>query len=148
VMLDIEVSAAVAPGANVAVYFAPNTDQGFIDAVSPAVNDSTNNPSDLSISWGGPESTWTEQSVTALDQACQAAATLGVTITVASGDDGSTDGGKGGGNAGEFPASSPHGLACGGTKLVRNGTTIPTETAWNELPANEGATGGGVSTLF
>jgi len=148
VMLDIEVSAAVAPGANVAVYFAPNTDQGFIDAVSTAVHDSTNNPSVLSISWGGPESTWTEQAVTALDQACQAAATLGVTITVASGDDGSTDGVTGGGNAVDFPASSPHVLACGGTKLVGNGTTITSETVWNELTANEGATGGGVSTLF
>ena len=148
VMLDIEVSAAVAPGANVVVYFAPNTDQGFIDAVSTAVHDSTNNPSILSISWGGPESTWTEQAVTALDQACQAAAVLGVTITVASGDDGSTDGVTGGGNNVDFPASSPHVLACGGTKLVASGTTITSETAWNELSANEGATGGGVSTLF
>ena len=56
VMLDIEVAAAVAPGANVVVYFAPNTDQGFIDAIATAVHDSTNKPSVLSISWGGPES--------------------------------------------------------------------------------------------
>lgn len=148
VMLDIEVAAAVAPGANIVAYFAPNTDQGFIDGVSTAVHDSTNKPSVLSISWGGPESTWTEQAVTALDQACQAAATLGVTITVASGDDGSTDGVSGGGNNVDFPASSPHVLACGGTKLVASGTTITSETAWNELSLNEGATGGGVSTLF
>jgi kumamolisin len=148
VMLDIEVAAAVAPGANVVVYFAPNTDQGFIDAIATAVHDSTNKPSVLSISWGGPESSWTEQAVTALDQACQAAATLGVTITVASGDDGSTDGVTGGGNNVDFPASSPHVLACGGTKLVASGTTISSETTWNELSANEGATGGGVSTLF
>ncbi len=86
--------------------------------------------------------------MTALDQACQAAATLGVTITVASGDDGSTDGVTGGGNNVDFPASSPHVLACGGTKLVGTGTTITSETAWNELTINEGATGGGVSTLF
>jgi kumamolisin len=148
VMLDIEVSAAVAPGANVVVYFAPNTDQGFVDAIATAVHDSTNKPSVISISWGGPESTWTAQAVTALDQACQAAATLGVTIAAASGDDGSTDGVTGGGNNVDFPASSPHVLACGGTKLVGTGTTITSETAWNELTINEGATGGGVSTLF
>jgi kumamolisin len=71
-----------------------------------------------------------------------------VTITVASGDDGSTDGVTGGGNNVDFPASSPHVLACGGTKLVASGSTITSETAWNELSANEGATGGGVSTLF
>lgn len=148
VMLDIEISAAVAPGANVVVYFAPNSDQGFIDAITTAVHDSTNKPSVLSISWGGPESTWTQQAVTALDQACQAAAAVGVTITVASGDNGSTDGVTSGGNNVDFPASSPHVLACGGTKLISTGTAITSETAWNELSANEGATGGGVSTLF
>jgi kumamolisin len=148
VMLDIEVSAAVAAGAKIAVYFAPNTDQGFIDAVTTAVHDSTNKPSVLSISWGGPESSWTQQAVTALDQACQAAASLGVTITVACGDDGSTDGVSDGSNQVDFPASSPHVLACGGTKLVANGSMITGETVWNELSLNEGATGGGVSTLF
>jgi kumamolisin len=148
VMLDIEVSAAVAPGVKVAVYFAPNTDQGFIDAVTMAVHDATNKPNVVSISWGGPESSWTQQAVTALDQACQAAAALGVTITVACGDDGSTDGVSGSGNHVDFPASSPHVLACGGTKLVASGDTITSETVWNELASNEGATGGGVSTVF
>ena len=148
VLLDIEIAAAVAPGANVVVYFAPNTDQGFIDAIGTAVHDSTNKPSVISISWGGPEPTWTAQAVKALDEACQAAAAVGVTITVACGDDGSTDGFTGGGNNVDFPASSPHVLACGGTKLVANGTKITSETVWNELAANEGATGGGVSTLF
>jgi kumamolisin len=148
VMLDIEVSAAVAPGAKLAVYFAPNTDQGFIDAVSAAVHDTTNKPSVLSISWGGPESSWTGQAMTALDQACQAAASVGVTVTVAAGDDGATDGVSDGANHVDFPASSPHVLACGGTKLVASGTTIQSETVWNELANNEGGTGGGVSTVF
>ncbi len=146
VMLDIEISASIAPGANVAVYFAPNTDQGFIDAISTAVHDTANKPSVISISWGGPESSWTQQSLTALDQACQAAAALGITITVASGDNGSTDGGTG--NNVDFPASSPHVLACGGTKLVATGSTISSEVVWNELASNEGATGGGVSNAF
>ncbi|HTV07921.1 MAG TPA: S53 family peptidase [Candidatus Aquilonibacter sp.] len=148
VMLDIEVSAAIGVGAKIVVYFAPNTDQGFIDAITTAVHDSTHKPSVLSISWGGPESSWTQQAVTALDQACQAAASVGVTITVACGDNGSTDGVSGGGNHVDFPASSPHVLACGGTKLVATGDTITSETVWNELSLNEGATGGGVSTLF
>ncbi|MFZ0973904.1 MAG: protease pro-enzyme activation domain-containing protein, partial [Solirubrobacteraceae bacterium] len=59
VMLDIEVLGSVAPGAKIVVYFAPNTDQGFIDALSTAVHDSTNKPSVVSISWGGPEDSWT-----------------------------------------------------------------------------------------
>jgi kumamolisin len=146
VMLDIEVSAAVAPGAKIVVYFAPNTDQGFIDAISTAVHDTTNKPSVISISWGGPESSWTQQSMNALDAACQSAAALGVTITVASGDDGSTDGATG--NNVDFPASSPHVLGCGGTKLLGSGSTITSEVVWNELASNEGAGGGGVSNVF
>jgi kumamolisin len=148
VMLDIEVSASVATGAAVAVYFAPNTDQGFIDAITTAVHDTTNKPSVISISWGGPESTWTAQSMTALDEACQAAATVGVTITVAAGDDGSTDGVTGTANHVDFPASSPHVLACGGTTLTGSGITIQSEVVWNDLSSKEGATGGGVSAVF
>jgi kumamolisin len=146
VMLDIEVAASVAPGAKIVVYFAPNTDQGFTDAITTAVHDATHKPSVISISWGGPESTWTGQSSTVLDAACQSAAALGVTITVAAGDDGSTDGGTG--NNVDFPGSSPHVLCCGGTKLDANGATIVSEVVWNETASNEGATGGGVSNLF
>jgi kumamolisin len=34
VNLDIEVAGSFAPGASIAVYFAPNTDQGFLDAIT------------------------------------------------------------------------------------------------------------------
>ena len=148
VMLDIEVAAAVAPGARIVVYFAPNTDQGFIDAIGTAVHDETNNPSILSISWGGPESSWTEQARNALDAACQSAAALGITVLAAAGDDGSSDGASNNQVNVDFPASSPHVLACGGTKLVGSGTTIQSEVVWNETASNEGATGGGISTVF
>jgi kumamolisin len=146
VMLDIEVSAAVAPGVKIVLYFAPNTDQGFIDAVSTAVHDTTHNPSVISISWGGPESSWTAQASSALDAACQSAAALGITITVASGDNGSTDGATG--NNVDFPASSPHVLACGGTSLTGSAGAITSEVVWNDQANNEGASGGGVSNLF
>jgi kumamolisin len=71
-----------------------------------------------------------------------------VTITVAAGDNGSTDGVTDGANHVDFPASSPHVLACGGTTLEGSGTTITSEVVWNETAANEGATGGGVSDSF
>lgn len=145
VALDIEVSGAIAPGAKIAVYFAPNTDQGFIDAVTTAVHDTTNNPSIISISWGGPESSWSQASLTALDDACQSAGALGVTITVAAGDNGSGDGASG--NNVDFPASSPYVLGCGGTTLTGSGTTISSEVVWND-GSQGGATGGGVSDDF
>ena len=146
VMLDIEVASSVAPGARIVMYFTPNTDQGFADAITTAIHDTTNKPSVISISWGGPESTWTAQAMTAMDAACQSAAALGVTITVAAGDNGSSDGIKGA-NV-DFPASSPHVLACGGTKLDASGSTIVSEVVWNELALKDGATGGGVSNFF
>jgi kumamolisin len=148
VMLDIEVSGSIAPGAKIVVYFAENTDAGFLNAITTAVHDSTNNPSVISISWGGPESSWTQQALTSMDEACQAAAAIGVTICVAAGDGGSTDGVTDGLNHVDFPASSPNVLGCGGTELVASGNTITSETVWNELAHNEGATGGGISDVF
>ncbi len=145
VLLDIEVAGAVAPGAKIAVYFTPNSDQGFIDAITTAVHDTANTPSVISISWGGPESSWAQSSLTALDNACQSAGALGITITVAAGDNGSSDGISG--TNVDFPASSPHVLACGGTKLEASGTTIKSEVVWNDGTSG-GATGGGVSDFF
>jgi kumamolisin len=147
VLLDIEVAGAVAPGAKIVAYFAPNTDQGFLDAITTAIHDQTNAPTIVSISWGGPESTWTAQATTNFDAAFADAATLGVTVTVAAGDGGSSDGVTDGANHVDFPASSPNVLACGGTSLALDGTTIESETVWND-GANGGATGGGVSTIF
>jgi len=148
VMLDIEVPGAVAPGANIVAYFAENTDAGFLNAITTAVHDSTNKPSIISISWGGPESSWTQQAMTSMDEAFQSAAAMGVTVCVAAGDDGSTDGVQDGLNHVDFPASSPNVLACGGTRLAASGNTITSETVWNELANNEGATGGGISDVF
>ncbi|MFZ0957208.1 MAG: S53 family peptidase [Candidatus Sulfotelmatobacter sp.] len=148
VMLDIEVAGSIAPGAKIVVYFADNTDAGFLNAITTAVHDSTNNPSVVSISWGGPESSWTQQAMTSMDEAFQSAAAMGVSVCVAAGDDGSTDGVTDGLNHVDFPASSPNVLACGGTQLVASGDSITSETVWNELASNEGATGGGVSDIF
>jgi kumamolisin len=171
VQLDIEVIGAIAHGAKIVVYFAPNTDQGFIDAITTAIHDTTNNPSVISISWGsheeptplGDESGWSDQTRNSMNMAFQDAASLGVTICTAAGDHGSSDyfvqsdecinnptmkcalppDGK---EHVDFPASSPYVLACGGTFLTTSGNTISNEGVWND---NDGwATGGGISTEF
>jgi kumamolisin len=150
VELDIEVVGGVAPGAAQMVYFADNTDQGFIDAISEAVH-ATPTPVAVSISWGQSEDQWSGQSRTAMDQAFADAAALGVTVTVASGDNGASDDPSGQTSVHcDFPASSPHALACGGTKLIGNTSSfaITSEVVWNELATNEGAGGGGVSDVF
>ncbi len=147
VLLDIEIVGAIAPGARIAVYFAPNTDQGFLDAITTALHDNVRKPSVVSISWGGPESSWTAQSLTAFDQAFQDAGVLGVTVCCASGDDGSADGVTDGAAHVDFPASSPHVLACGGTRLESSKNKISKEVVWNQGAGN-GASGGGVSATF
>jgi kumamolisin len=147
VMLDIEVVGAIVPQATVAVYFAPNTDAGFLDAITTAIHDTTHRPSIISISWGGAESSWTAQALTSMDDAFQSAASLGLTICVASGDSGSSDGVTDGADHVDFPASSAYVLACGGTSLVVAGGTIARETVWNDGAGN-GASGGGISDFF
>jgi kumamolisin len=148
VELDIELVGSIAPGASVKVFFAPNTDQGFIDAVTTAVNDSE--VTLISISWGGPESTFTAQAMTSFNQAFQDAGTMGKTVFVAAGDNGSSDGQSDGANHVDFPASSPYAVGCGGTTLEADvsNDTITSEVVWNETASNEGATGGGVSDNF
>ena len=147
VMLDIEVAGSVAPGAKIVVYFAPNTDSGFLDAINQAVEDKQNNPSVISISWGGAESTWTAQSLQSYNSALEAASAVGVSVCIAAGDDGSTDGVTDGLQHVDFPASSPYAIACGGTHLAGSGSTITSEVVWDDLPS-DGATGGGVSATF
>ena len=164
VQLDIEVAGAVAHGSKIVVYFAPNTDQGFVDAVTNAIHDSTNKPSVISISWGGQEDlAWSEQTINSMNQAFQDAASLGVTICVASGDHGSSDcfdqsseceqnptmacaTPPDGNEHVDFPASSPYVLACGGTTLIASNGTIDKEVVWNN--DNGWATGGGTSAKF
>jgi kumamolisin len=147
VMLDIEVVGAIAPAAKIVVYFTPNTDAGFLDAITTAAHDATNRPSVISISWGGPESSWTPQAMTAFDNALQSAAAMGITVCIASGDNGSSDGATDGTDQVDFPASSPHALGCGGTSLQAAKGVIASEVVWND-GANGGAGGGGVSKFF
>ncbi len=147
VMLDLEVAGAIAPGATLVVYFAPNTDQGFLDAITTAIHDATNKPTILSISWGGPESSYTQQALTNFDAAFSDAGVLGISVLIAAGDGGSSDGLTDGLAHVDFPASSPHVTACGGTSLQLSGTGIASETVWND-GSSGGATGGGVSDVF
>jgi kumamolisin len=148
VLLDIEVVGGLAPGAQILVYFAPNSDAGFLDAVATAAH-ADPAPAAISISWGQNEDEWTPQARTAMDDAFADAAALGVTVTVAAGDDGSTDRASDGQAHCDFPASSPHALACGGTSLRADPATgaVSSETVWNN-GSGRGSTGGGVSSSF
>lgn len=145
VALDIQVAGGVAPGANIAVYFSPNTDAGFVDAVTTAAHDTTNKPSVLSISWGSAESTWTAQAMQTMTSALQDAASVDVSVFVAAGDNLATDGVDDGKAHVDFPASSPWAIGCGGTTVTVKSDAISLETAWNE---GTSGTGGGISDVY
>jgi kumamolisin len=153
VMLDIEVVAGLCPRASVVVYFAEWTEQGMIGALDAAMQDATNNPGVLSISWGAPEGTniWSDQAMSQINETLKEAAYLGITVCVAAGDDGSGDALDDGHAHTNFPASSPYVLAVGGTTIVDLNGPTP-DIVWMEgdgLRADSGgSTGGGVSEVF
>jgi kumamolisin len=144
--LDIEMAGGVAAGASIVVYFAPFTEQGWVDVITTAVNDTVHKPSVISISWGFAEGNdiWTAQAIQAVDEAFQSAAAMGITVCVASGDDGSRDEITDGRAHVDFPASSEFVLSCGGTTLEAENNTVTSEVVWNG-GSNRGAGGGGVS---
>jgi len=155
VMLDLEVAGTAAPKAKLAVYFAPNTDKGFIDAISAAVHDAQRKPGVISISWGGPEDGEDPQSVQAYHEVFAAAGALGITVCVASGDHGTADLDAGHWDQKihvDHPACDDLVLGCGGTQINGSGADV----VWNDgtpfdpqTPGGGGwAGGGGISTIF
>lgn len=142
VVLDIEVIVSIVPGATIRVYFAPNSYQGFYNAISTAISDNCNI---ISISWGAPEIYWSNNQLNAYNSLFQTASNNNISIFCASGDNGSGDGESG--NNVDFPSSSPYVVACGGTSLVASNNTITSETVWNNNSVSN-ATGGGVSSFF
>ena len=140
VMLDLCVIGGMAPGAQMHCYMAPNTDEGFVDAISQAIVDKMDA---ISISWGGPEDQWSRTTIFLMEAVLAKASASGITVTVAAGDNGSSDGEVG--NHVDYPASSPNVTACGGTSLPA--LSASAEVVWND-GTNGGATGGGISTLF
>jgi kumamolisin len=154
--MDVELCGSLAPGARIVVYFAPTPDeQGFYNALATAIHDPVQRPSVLSLSW-----TWNElleivapgrtsPIIGVVDDLLESAAHLGVTLCVASGDDGSSYGSQDGKPSVAFPASSPYALSCGGTSVEAKDGAITSESVWRTvLLGRPLASGGGVSRIF
>lgn len=149
VTMDIELAAALAPGAEIVVYMAPNTEQGIYNAVSQAISGTDALPSSISISWGEPETGVSEAYLASVDEVLREAAMLGVTVCASSGDEGAMNGSTDGKPTVNFPASSPHVLSCGGSSAKLEDAESLSESAWDcTIHGMHGATGGGVSRHF
>ena len=129
--------AAMAPKAHLTIinYNAPNSERGFVDAVATAAGDAGRHPAAVSISWGSSEDNWSPQGIRGLDSAFATGALHGVTFSAAAGDAGSSNDELDGFQHPEFPASSPHVWACGGTTLLAARGRIRTETVWKSSHA-------------
>ena len=134
--IDTQIAAALAPGAQLVAYAAPDDERGVLDAIRHAIFDDELRPSVLSISFGFPEHLWTPAALTVLDDLFVAAALLGVTVFCASGDKGAELDPTGKAHV-LAPASSRFAHACGGTQIAGDGS----EVVWPQ-------TGGGFSETF
>jgi kumamolisin len=156
VMLDIEVAGALAGGARIAVYFSTFDEKGVIDAINAVINDTTYRPSVVSVSWGWDENQpfsngilWSPAAIRHVNDSLLAAAHLGISVCVSTGDDGAEAQLRDGRAHVNFPATSPYVLAVGGTTLhvagsARGGTHV-TEVVWNN--GSGSGTGGGISDI-
>jgi kumamolisin len=147
--MDIEIVAALAPGAHIVVYFATPDEQGVYNAITRAIHDEQNRPSVLSISFGEPEIALSDAYIHAIDKALLAASHLGITVLASSGDAGALNNSPDNLPAVNFPASSPYCLACGGTTARLSRSKDKEEIVWNSRHHGiKGATGGGISRKF
>jgi Pro-kumamolisin, activation domain/IPT/TIG domain len=152
-ILDVQDVSAMAPGANIDVYEAPNTNAGALDEFATMIDD--DNDQIITSSWG-----FCEQDEQLADPGAQQAenfmfeqaAAQGQTILNAAGDEGDD-------SCNEIqsvippsdqnpmsvadPASQPYVLGVGGT-TIQNAGQPAVETAWND-GAEWGGTGGGIS---
>ena len=148
--LDVEQSGGLAPGANVIVYQAPNSDIGFIDSFFAAA--SQNTADTVSTSWGESETAVTQAVAAgqetaayeaAFDEAFLELADQGQSMFASSGDSGAYDasGDLGTTNLSvDTPADSPYLTSAGGTTVPWSGTltgpdgsatvTVNSQRAW------------------
>jgi hypothetical protein len=160
VALDQETILDTAPLADQVAYIAPNSDQGFVDAVNAVTNDALHNTAGLtytalSISWGGCESSWSSSGMNAVHTALQNLVAAGITVFASSGDSGAYDCSQSDAPDNtldvDYPASDPNVIGVGGLTTTFAG---PAESAWWDTSAATGTGylgdggGGGVSGTF
>ncbi|HJS96654.1 MAG TPA: putative Ig domain-containing protein, partial [Solirubrobacteraceae bacterium] len=143
--LDIENVIGLAPQANVAVYEGPNVGAGPYDTFSRIITDHASQV--VTASWGQCEFINGQSQASAENTLFQEAATEGISIFSASGDDGAEDCFPENPTVQvDDPASQPFVTGVGGTQLNALGPR-PAETVWND-GVRVGASGGGISTFW
>ena len=157
--LDVEQSGGIAPGANIIVYQAPNTDQAFLDAFVSAIE--SNKADSISTSWGewewyddkangpvtDPYTGKTVSGLKAVHELLLQAALQGQSVFAAAGDAGAYDANDGTGQTPpdyslalsvDNPASDSFITAAGGTTLAgKQSYALPNGGIWTVKIAQE-----------
>jgi subtilase family serine protease len=148
--LDVEETAALAPGAAIEVYQGTQNGAGPTDIYSEIASQDT--ATIVTTSWGICEAD-TDGSAQVEQPIFEEMAAQGQTLVAAAGDEGSSDcegvqGGSTSALAVDDPASQPYVTGVGG--LTVNDISPLSESVWNDdcTSADCGAGGGGVSTLW
>ena len=147
--LDVEETAALAPGAKVEVYQGTNNNSGPTDIYTQMASDDS--ATIITTSWGICEAQ-TDGAAQAEQTIFQEMAAQGQTVVAAAGDDGSSDcedtSSPSSAAAVDDPASQPYVTGVGG--LTVSNTNPLAETVWNDncTQSDCGAGGGGVSALW
>jgi kumamolisin len=158
---DIEIAASFAPGAAINVYFTTHDQQGCLEALSRVAHP---DPGDLPATVLSNSYVMAQADdpagfalpihastafINAMSAAFHDAAIQGVTVCVASGDEGSECGIKDGQVHVQYPGSDPWVLSVGGTTIDNVSGSSFDEYVWNVWSGDhQGATGGGVSASF
>jgi kumamolisin len=156
VALDIQVIRGIAPAARLINYEGPNTQDGFAAIISRIVADG--DAQIASISWGLCEKYSVPDAIRAEQREFAAAFAAGISIFVASGDDGAygcrrvqisnNPFERDLAQSAFWPATSPSTISVGGTFLsVREDGTYLSEAGWEE-PLSGAGGGGGLSTFM
>ena len=161
--LDVDMVAGMAPASNIVVYQTDsNTNNDFWvllnDELQQILTDNTHNTlsgSVVSISYGGPENSISQNDMLMVDHTLQLLYQAEhMTIFVSSGDCGAFTDRTFGDLSVSFPASDPYATAVGGTELTTNSTGFRgLEAAWSDGSdtsqcTNQWGTGGGNSIVF
>jgi hypothetical protein len=145
ILLDVDDILSLAPGAQVVVYEAPQSDS-FADVFNAMIQDGD---TVISNSWASCENQLSPADLNGTDLVLQAADAAHISVLNAAGDTGSSCGGAA--DTVSFPADDPNATAVGGSTLQPGpGGTYGSETWWNGTadspPTGQG--GFGVSQEF
>ncbi len=164
--LDVETVHSLAPDATIDLVLTGDTtndatiESFFVDLLKPVQYAVQHNLGDaISISYGAGESCFDAAYFKAEHTIFQAAQAKHISVFVSAGDSGAantsctsptTTTGFFEGKATSIPASDPLVTSVGGTSLFANVKTgqYKSETTWNEDQFGDGATGGGISSVF